>query len=85
MWTGKPKGVLQALWGHSILDTSKDVCRYYTLRGQEDDYGNTVCVKSMRELMWDCLRCIKEETLIQTSYNKIGEVKDHIVFHRTPK
>ena len=47
----KPKGLLQVLLEHAFLDTSKDVCNYYTLCGWEDNDGNTMIGTSLRELM----------------------------------
>ena len=31
LWMGNPKGLLEVLWDNGFLDTSKDVCTYYTL------------------------------------------------------
>ena len=42
------------------MDTSKNVCNYYTLRGKDNDYSNTVLEISLRELMWNCLKYIEE-------------------------
>ena len=60
LWKGKTKGLLQVLWERGFMDTSKDVCTYYTPRGQEGDYGNTILEKSLRELMWNWLNFIDE-------------------------
>ena len=35
---GKPKGILQVLWERVFMDTSKDVCTYFALHRQEDNY-----------------------------------------------
>ena len=31
-WMGKPKVILQVLWERGFMDTSKDVCTYYTIQ-----------------------------------------------------
>ena len=67
------------------MDTSKDVCTYYTLCGQEDNYGNTILEKILREPMQNCLSFIQKETLLQTNACKIVQCRGHIIFNRTPK
>ena len=52
----KLKGLLQVLWEGVFMDASKDLCSYYTLRGREDNYGNTIIDTSLRELMRNCLK-----------------------------
>ena len=41
-WMVKPKEIIQELWEYGFMDTPKDLCTYYTLRGREDNYGNTI-------------------------------------------
>ena len=82
---GNTKGHLQVLWQSVFMDTSKDVCTYYTLHGRDDNYCNTIVETSLRELMQNCLNFIEEETLLQKNYCKIGEGKDHVIVNRTPK
>ena len=67
------------------MEISKDVCTYYTLRGQEDNYGNTIIEASLRELTHNCLKFIEEETLLQTNSCKMVEHRDHFLANRTPK
>ena len=67
------------------MDTSKDVCTYYALHGQEDNYGNKILDTSLRELMRNCLNFIKEETLLQTNYCNMGDCIDHILVNRTSR
>ena len=67
------------------MDTSKDLCTYYTLRSREDNYGKTIIQKILRELMWGYLNCIEEETLLQTNSCKMGERRDHILVNHIPK
>ena len=67
------------------MDTHKDVCNYYTLHGREYNYVNTILETILREIMWNCLKFIKEETLLQTNACNMGEHKDHIFFVHTPK
>ena len=82
---GNPKGIKQVLWQRVFMDTSKDVCTYYTLRGLGDNNGNTILETILRELMRNCLNFIKQETLTQTNACKTGECRDHIIVNRTPK
>ena len=35
---GNPKGILQVVWERMFMDTSKDVCTYYTLHFREDNH-----------------------------------------------
>ena len=42
------KGTYAGIVGDQILDTSKDVCTYYTLRGREDNYVNTILDTGLR-------------------------------------
>ena len=58
------KRLLQVLWGHVFMDTSKYVCTYYTLSGQDDNHGNTIIETSLREIMCNCLNFIEDETLL---------------------
>ena len=48
VWMGKPKWILQVLWERIFMDTSKDVCTYYTIRGQEDNYFNNILETGLR-------------------------------------
>ena len=80
---GTPKGLLQVLWEHRFMDTSKDVCTYYTLRGREDNYGTKIIETSLRELMRNCLKFINQETLLQTNQLKMGDHRDHILVDGT--
>ena len=83
-WISKPKGVMQVLWKCVFLDTSNYVCTYYTLRGQQDDYGNTILENILRGLMLKCLDFIEQETLLQTNSRKMVERRDYIIIYRTP-
>ena len=65
------------------MDTSKDVCTYYALHGQEDNYGNKILDTSLRELMRNCLNFIEEETLLQTNAWNMGKIIYHIIVNRT--
>ena len=62
---GHPKGILQVLWERLFLDTSKDVCTYYILRGRKEDCGNTIIETSLREPMRNFLDFINKETLLK--------------------
>ena len=55
---------LRVLWERVIMYTSKDVRTYYTLLILKDNYSNTIIYASLRELMWNCLYFIKEDTLL---------------------
>ena len=48
VWMGKTKGLLQLLWGPLFMETYNDLCNYYTLCGQKDNYGNTNIETSLR-------------------------------------
>ena len=67
------------------MDTSKDICTFYTLRRLEDEYGNTLIETSLRGLMWNCVNFIEEETLLQTNDREIGQRRGHIIVNHTPK
>ena len=67
------------------MDTFKDICTYYPLRGREDQYVNTIIETGLRELMRKCQNFIEEETLLQTNACNMGERRDHIITDRTPK
>ena len=69
---GNTKRLLQVLWERIFIDTYKDVCNYYTLRGKEDNYGNTILETILRELMQNFLKCIKEEKILQNNDCKLG-------------
>ena len=43
-----PKGLSHVLWERRSMDTSKDVCTYYTLHIREDNYGNTIIKTILR-------------------------------------
>ena len=79
-----PKGLMQVLWELKFMDTSKDICSYYTLRGQEDNNGNKIVDMSLKELMQTCLNFIEEEKLLQTNDCKVGECRDNILVDCTP-
>ena len=55
---GIPKGLLQVLCRRVFMYTSKDVCNYYTISGQEDIYGNKIIETSFREIMWNFLNYV---------------------------
>ena len=67
------------------MDTSKDVCTYYTPRVREGNYGNTIIEKSLRELMCNCLDFIEQEIILQTNARKMGHLKGHIIIDHTRK
>ena len=54
------------------------------IRGTEDNYGKKFIEASLRELIWDCLNFIKEETILQTNSCNVVERRDHIIVDRTP-
>ena len=81
---GNPKGLLQVLWERLFMDTSKYVCNYYRLCGREDNYGNTIIEMSLRELIWNCLKFIDKEELLQTNDFNMGGCRDHILIDLTP-
>ena len=56
----KLKVLLQVFWERVFMDTYKNICTYYTLRGQEDNYGDTIIETSFREIMRNCINLIKE-------------------------
>ena len=56
---------------------------YNTLRGWEDNCGNTILETSLRLLIRICLNFTKEETLLQTNTRKIGERIYYIIVDRT--
>ena len=82
---GKPKGIMQVLREHIFMDTSKDVCTYYTLRGREGNYVNNIIETIFGELIQNCLNFIEEETLLQNNVYKMGYRIDHIIVDCTPK
>ena len=55
VWMGNPKVLLQVLLERVFINTSKYVCNYYTLRGREGNYDNTIIETSLRELVLNCL------------------------------
>ena len=57
---GNPKRLMQVLWELVFMDTSKDLCTYYTQCVREDNYGNIILETIFRELMWNFLNFIKE-------------------------
>ena len=67
------------------MDTSKDVCTYYTLFTWEDNYGSTIIKTILREIIRNCLNFIKEEKILQTNYWNMVERRDRIFVVRTPK
>ena len=81
----KTKGHIQVFWERKFMYTSKYICTYYTLLGLEDNYDNTIIDKRFRELMWNFVNFIKEETQLQTNALKIGKCRGHIVINRIPK
>ena len=80
---GNTKGLLWVLWDRVFMDTSKYVCTYNTLRGQEDTYGNIILETSLRELMRICPDVIEDEKLLQTNACNMGQRKGHIIVGRT--
>ena len=82
---GNPKGIMKVLWEHVFVETSKDVCTYYKLCGGYDNDGKKILEIILRELMRNCHKFIKGETLLQTNPCKMGERRDNILFNRTPK
>ena len=67
------------------MDTSKDLCSYYTLCRREDKYGNTIIEAGLRELMRTCLEFIEEYTQLQTNACNMGKRRCHIIVDHTPK
>ena len=67
------------------MDKSNNVYTYYTIRGQEDTYGNTILEKSLREWIRNCLNFIEEETLLQINAWNMGDRRDHNIINRNPK
>ena len=53
VYMSNSKGRLQVLWERVFMDTSKDVCNYYTICGREDNYRKTIIETILRELMWN--------------------------------
>ena len=45
---GEPKEIMQVLWELVFMDTSKNICTYYTLLRREDNCGNTIIETSLR-------------------------------------
>ena len=84
VYMGKPKGLLKVLWELVSMGTSNDLCTYYTLRGQYDNYGNTIIETILRELMRNYLKFI-QETLIKTNACKMGERREHILVNHNLK
>ena len=66
------------------MEISKDVCTYYTLCVQDDNYVKTIIETDLRELMRNCLNFIEDETRLQTNACNMGERRDHIIVDRTP-
>ena len=77
---GKPKGLVQLLWDNMFMETSKDVCTYYTLHGRDNNYGSKIIETSLRELIQNY-----EETLVKTNDFNMGERRDYIIIDHTPK
>ena len=68
------------------MEKSKDICTYYRLRGQEDNYGNTMIETSLRELMHNCLKNISiRRHYFKTMLCKMGECRYHIIINCTHK
>ena len=61
------------------MDTSKNVCSYYTLHRQEDNCGNTVLETSFRGLMWKCVNFIEDGTLLQTNGHNMRQNRGHMI------
>ena len=68
-----------------IYGKYKDVCTYYTLRGQEDYYGNIIIETSLRGIMQNCLDLIEEETLLQTNDCRMVQHRSHFTVNHNPK
>ena len=56
----KLKVLLQVFWERVFMDTYNNICTYYKLHGQEDNYGDTIIETSFREIMRNCINLIKE-------------------------
>ena len=82
---GKTKGLLQLLWGTLFMEMYNDLCNYYTLCGQKDNYGNTNIEMSLRELMRNWHKFIEKDTQLQTNACKMGKHRDQILADSTPK
>ena len=67
------------------MDTSDNICTYYKICGQDDNYGNKMLETSLREMMWDCLKFIKKDTLLQTNPCQMGKSIDDIIVNHTSK
>ena len=48
VWMGKIKLIPQLLWERYFMYTHKDVCTFYTLCGQEDNFGSKIIEPSLR-------------------------------------
>ena len=84
-WMDNEKGLLNILWERGFMDTSRDVCTYYTLRGQEDNCDKKNIEKSVRELMRNCLNFIEEEKIIKNNVCNMVKHRGHIIVDGTPK
>ena len=80
-----PKVLMQVLWQRVFMDTSKDVCTYYTLRVWEDDYGKKIIETSLRVLILNCLDFIDQGTILQTNTKNTGQCRGRVIFDLTPK
>ena len=79
------KKLLQVLYEHIFMKTSKDICNYHKLQGQGYNGGNTIIYTIVRKLIHNCLKSIDEETLLKSNDRNMGECRDHIIVNRTPK
>ena len=51
VWMGETRGILKVLWEHGFMYTSKNICTYYILHRQQDNYSNTTLDTGLRELI----------------------------------
>ena len=67
------------------MDTSKDVCTYYTILWRENNYGDSIIETSLRKLMRNCPKFIEEDKQLQTNACNMWERRNHILINFTPK
>ena len=65
--------------------TYKDICTYYTLHIQKDNYGKKIIETILRELMQNCLEFIEYYKLLKTNAHNMRDSGDHIIIDRTIK
>jgi len=64
-WQGKQNGLLQVLWEHSFINTSKNIKKYYTMSGMKNGFGITIPETSLKYLK-NTHEFENEETLLQS-------------------